>query len=298
MDATPSPIFGRVATAMITPFRPDGEVDHEAAWNLARHLTENGTDTLVVTGTTGESPTLSTAEKLALYSTVVEAVAERKTLVMAGTGSYDTRSSIDMSTKAADIGCDAVLAVTPYYNKPEQRGLVAHFEAIADASPIPVMIYNIPGRTGRLLELDTLERLSSHDNIVAVKDAVEDLMYTSFACERMPGFPVYSGNDALTLPMMAVGAVGVVSVLSHLAGPQISAMIKAVENGDGETARRIHQMLLPLFRACFAESNPIPIKAAVNRFWAEVGEPRLPLTPAEESTIIALEKAIGVLNSG
>lgn len=281
---------------MVTPFTDDNEVDHEKAWNLARHLAANGTDTLVVAGTTGESPTLSDNEKLALFKTVVDAVAEKKTKVMAGTGTYDTRHSVELTARAADLGADAVLAVSPYYNKPGQAGLVGHFRAIADVG-LPVMVYNIPGRTGTLIEVETLQRLADHTGIVAVKDAVMDLDFTSKTINQLPGFPVYSGQDSLTLSMMSVGAVGVVSVVAHIAGPAISAMVKAAHAGDYAEARRLHHLLLPLFYACFLETNPAPIKGAVSQFWEDVGDVRLPLTAASEETLTAIEKALGAVTN-
>lgn len=281
---------------MITPFTKDNHVDHEKAWNLARHLTANGTETLVVAGTTGESPTLSDDEKLALFKTVVDAVAEKQTKVMAGTGTYDTRHSVEMTRRAGELGVDGVLAVSPYYNKPGQQGLVSHFRAIADVG-LPVMVYNIPGRTGTLIEVETLERLADHNGIVAVKDAVMDIDFTSRTINQIPGFPVYSGQDSMTLPMMSVGAVGIVSVVAHIAGPAIAAMVKAALGGDYEEARRLHHQLLPVFQACFLETNPAPIKAAVSQFWEPVGDVRLPLTGASEETMTAIEKALGAVSA-
>jgi 4-hydroxy-tetrahydrodipicolinate synthase len=277
---------------MITPFSPSGDVDHEKAWRLARYLSDNGSDTLVVTGTTGESPTLSTVEKLALYKTVVDAVAEKDTFVIAGTGNYNTAESVELTEKAAELGCDAVLAVTPYYNKPSQGGLIAHFSAIADVG-LPVMLYNIPGRTSRLIEVETLARLAEHQNIVAVKDAVESVDFTSRTVNRIPGFPVYSGQDSHTWPMMAVGAVGVVSVIAHLAGRTVAAMVKAALAGEIDEARRLHHLLLPLCEACFLETNPAPVKGAMDRLWEPVGGVRLPLVDASEETLVAVEKAVG-----
>jgi 4-hydroxy-tetrahydrodipicolinate synthase len=277
---------------MITPFNADGEVDHEAAWRLARYLTEQGSDTLVVAGTTGESPTLSDDEKVALFRTVVEAVKEKETRVVAGSGTYDTRHSVELTERAAEAGADGVLAVTPYYNKPTQEGLVGHFTAIADVG-LPVVLYNIPGRTSRRIEVDTLARLAAHPNVVAVKDAVMDLEFTSNTINQIPNLPVYSGQDSLTLPMLSVGAVGVVSVVSHLAGRTIKAMIDAANSGSWEEARRLHHLLLPLCHACFLETNPAPVKAAVNAFWEPVGRPRLPLVEASEPTLVAIEKALG-----
>jgi 4-hydroxy-tetrahydrodipicolinate synthase len=294
---TPNAPFGLVATAMLTPFTSDGhQVDHDAAWRLARHLSDTGTDTLVVTGTTGESPTLDDTEKLALYATVVDAVREKDTMVIAGTGTNDTRHSVEMSHRAAEIGVDGLLAVTPYYNRPSQKGLISHFNAIAEVGP-PVMLYNIPGRTARLIEVDTLAALAGNPNIVAVKDAVESIDFTSRTINAIPNLPVYSGQDSQTLPMLAVGAVGVVSVVSHLAGRQIRDMIRAAHSGDWVEARRLHHQLLPLFESCFLETNPAPVKAAVNAFWGPVGDVRLPLVGASDETLVAIEKALGAIHA-
>lgn len=281
---------------MVTPFDDTGGVDHQKAWDLARHLAEHGTDTLVVAGTTGESPTLSDQEKLALFKTVLDAVAEKRTKVVAGTGTYDTAHSVEMTERVGELGVDGVLAVTPYYNKPSQGGLVEHFNTIADVG-VPVMVYNIPGRTSRLIEVETLVTLGAHPNIVAVKDAVMSLEFTSKSINLAPSLPVYSGQDSLTLPMLAVGAVGVVSVVSHLAGPAVKAMLKAAHAGDFEEARRLHHQLLPLCFACFLEPNPAPVKGALSRFWEPVGDVRLPLVAASEETITEVEKALGAISA-
>ena len=281
---------------MVTPFTDTGEVDHQKAWDLARHLADQGSDTLVVAGTTGESPTLTDQEKLALFKTVIDAVAEKKTKVVAGTGTYNTAHSVEMTSKAGELGADGVLAVTPYYNKPSQGGLVEHFKAIADVG-VPVMLYNIPGRTSRLIEVETLVTLAAHPNIVAVKDAVMDLEFTSKSVNLAPSLPVYSGQDSLTLPMLAVGAVGVVSVVSHLAGPAVKAMLKAAHAGDYVEARRLHHQLFPLCFACFLEPNPAPVKGALNRFWEPVGDVRLPLVAASEETLTEIEKAMGAMSA-
>jgi 4-hydroxy-tetrahydrodipicolinate synthase len=281
---------------MVTPFTDTGEVDHQKAWDLARHLADRGSDTLVVAGTTGESPTLTDQEKLALFKTVIDAVAEKKTKVVAGTGTYDTAHSVEMTSKAGELGANGVLAVTPYYNKPSQGGLVEHFKAIADVG-VPVMLYNIPGRTSRLIEVETLATLAAHPNIVAVKDAVMDLEFTSKSVNLAPSLPVYSGQDSLTLPMLAVGAVGVVSVVSHLAGPEVKAMLKAAHAGDYAEARRLHHQLLPLCFACFLEPNPAPVKGALSRFWEPVGDVRLPLVAASEETLTEIEKALGAMSA-
>ncbi|MGB8362566.1 MAG: 4-hydroxy-tetrahydrodipicolinate synthase, partial [Acidimicrobiia bacterium] len=221
---------------------------------------------------------------------------EKKTKVVAGTGTYDTAHSVEMTSKAGELGANGVLAVTPYYNKPSQGGLVEHFKAIADVG-VPVMLYNIPGRTSRLIEVETLATLAAHPNIVAVKDAVMDLEFTSRSVNLAPSLPVYSGQDSLTLPMLAVGAVGVVSVVSHLAGPEIKAMLKAAHAGDYAEARRLHHQLLPLCFACFLEPNPAPVKGALSRFWEPVGDVRLPLVAASEETLTEIEKALGAMSA-
>lgn len=283
--------FGRVLTAMITPFTASGAVDHDTAYRLARHLVDNGSDGLVVSGTTGESPTLSGDEKIALFATVKGAVGDRAKVV-AGTGTYDTAESVELSRRAAEVGADGLLAVTPYYSKPEQRGLVTHFGAIADATDLPVLLYNIPGRTGRLIEIPTLAELARHDRIVAVKDAVMDIDHTSELCRTVPELAVYSGQDSYTFPMMAVGAVGVVSVISHLAGRQVRAMVDAMLEGDLKVAQDLHRLLLPLCWACFLESNPGPVRSAMTRWWEPVGPPRLPVLDATADTLAAVEAAL------
>lgn len=280
---------------MITPFTQEGDIDHERARRLARFLADHGSDGLVVTGTTGESPTLSEAEKVALYRTVVEAVENKDTLVVAGTGSYDTAESIKLSHRAVEAGVDGLMAVTPYYSKPEQRGIARHFESIADATDLPLLVYNIPARTGRLIEVSTLAKLADHPRILATKDAVMDLDFTSETVAKVENMAVYSGQDSYTLPMMAVGAVGVISVISHLAGDEIAAMVAAASKGDFPEARRLHLALLELSEACFMESNPSPVKAAMSQLWEPVGEPRLPLVPATPETVAAVAAAMSSL---
>lgn len=280
---------------MITPFTPAGEVDHETAWRLARHLADSGSDALVVTGTTGEAPTMTDDERAAFYHTVADAVREKGTKVIAGTGSNDTRHSVHLTKRAAEAGVDGMLAVAPYYNKPSQTGLIKHFTTIAEDGGLPVMVYNIPGRTSVRVEVDTLVALAGHPGIAAVKDAVLDLEFTSATINRAPNLPIYSGQDTLTLPMLAVGAVGVVSVVSHLAGRTIRSMIEAAIAGDWDEARRLHHALMPLCEACFLETNPAPVKAAMNAFWDTVGDVRLPLVTASEDTVAAIEKALGAL---
>lgn len=280
---------------MITPFTADGEVDHERAWRLARHLASHGSDGLVVTGTTGESPTLTEAEKIALYKTVVEAVANKETRVVAGTGTYDTAESVHLSKRAAEVGVDGIMAVTPYYSRPSQDGIAAHFESIADATDLPVVIYNIPGRTAQLIEVATLARLSEHPRIVATKDAVMNIDFTSATVAKVPELAVYSGQDSYTWPMMAVGAIGVISVISHLAGDEVAAMVAAAGKGDIAEARRLHLALLELGESCFREPNPAPVKAALDELWEPVGQPRLPLLQATPETVSAVSSALSTL---
>lgn len=287
-----TPPIGRVLTAMITPFDADGAVDHATAWDLAAFLVANGTDGIVAFGSTGESATLDSDEKIALLRTVVDAVGD-KAQVIAGTGTYDTAASVRLTERAIDAGATGIMAVTPYYSRPPQNGLVAHFTAIADASSLPVMLYNIPSRTARLIEVPTLAHLAEHERIVAVKDAVGDVAFTSdtiAACGD--AITVYCGDDALTVPMMAVGAVGVVSVASHLAGRQIAAMVSAAAAGDWDRARELHVGLTPLFQSLFIEPNPMPLKAAMSVLWQPVGDPRLPLVPAAPETVKAVEEAL------
>jgi 4-hydroxy-tetrahydrodipicolinate synthase len=290
MDSRRGP-FGSLLTAVITPFDDDGAVDYQAFWRLLLHLRETGTDAVVVCGTTGEGPTLSDEEKLALFSTAVDASGTMK--VVASTGTYDTAHSVELTRRAADIGCDGVMAVTPYYSKPPQEGLYRHFGAIADASDLPVLLYNIPGRTARLIDVDTLVRLAGHPTIVAVKDAVDDLDYTKRSLAELPGdFAVYAGSDAFTFDSMQAGGVGVVSVASHLVGVRLKEMIEALHDGQVDTAAAINTELAPLFAALFVEPNPMPLKAALNRWWGPVGDPRLPLIPASDETVALLEAAL------
>ena len=288
------PPFGRLLTAMITPFDAGGAVDHGRVWELAHHLVETGSEGLVVSGTTGESPTLSDDEKIALFRCVVEAVGDRAKVV-AGTGTYDTAHSVELTKRAEEVGCHGIMAVTPYYNRPSQEGLLAHFTAIAEACSLPVVLYNIPSRTGRRIEVDTISRLADHPRIVAVKDAVGDLSFTTETVLAVGGrLAVYSGDDINTLPMMAVGGVGVISVAAHLAGRQIRKMIDSAVAGDAVAARKAHLALAPLCKALFAEPNPAPIKAAMDVLWAPVGKPRLPLVAASAVTIRAVEEALGI----
>lgn len=275
--------WGRVITAMATPFAPDGSVDFDRAGELARRLVDTGTDSLVVAGTTGEAPTLTDEEKIRLFRIVKEAVGPRAA-VLAGTGTYDTAHSVHLSREAKRAGADGLLLVVPYYNRPSQEGLYRHFRTIAESVDLPVMMYNIPGRTGTNMLAETIARLSEVPNIVAVKEAAGSLEQVSEIRRRTPEtFLIYSGDDSLTLPFCSVGAVGVVSVASHLVGGEIGEMIDAYHAGRVAEARRIHFRLLPLFKALFIAPNPVPLKAAMELSGFPIGQPRLPLVPATEA---------------
>lgn len=274
--------FGDLITAMVSPFDRDGKLDLAEAQRLASWLVEHSSDGLVVAGSTGEAPTLSDQEKISLWRAVVEAVAGKAT-VIAGSGTYDTAHSIHLTKEAEKAGVDAALVVTPYYNRPPQPGLLAHFKAVAAATSLPVILYDIPIRTGRKIEHPTLIELASVENIVAVKDACGDVQGAArLVAEAPSGFQVYSGNDADTLPWLAVGAVGVIAVASHVAGPQMAEMISLFHSGDSEGARKIHLDLMPVFDLMGLTTNPIPVKAAMKELGFAVGDPRLPLLPATD----------------
>ena len=288
--------FGRVVTAMVTPFAADGSVDLALTARLAEHLVSQGSDGLVVCGTTGESPTLSWAEQHALFAAVKGAVGGRAKLI-AGSGSNCTAEAVEATREAAALGADGALVVVPYYNKPPQDGLEAHFRAVAAAAPeLPLMLYNIPGRTGTSLEPATVARLLDCPNVVSFKAAsgtTEEVSALRALCgDRLA---IYSGDDALTLPMLAVGAVGVVSVASHLAGPEISAMIRAFLAGELAEALALHEQLLPLCKALFCTTNPIPVKAALELCGWPVGAPRLPLLSATADVRQRLSETLAAL---
>jgi 4-hydroxy-tetrahydrodipicolinate synthase len=290
--------FGRVVTAMVTPFKDDLSLDVDRAQELARWLADNGSDGLVVAGSTGEAATLSDEEKIDLWRAVAEAV-EGKAKVIAGSGTYDTAHSVHLTEEAERAGVDGILAVTPYYNKPPQRGLIEHFSKIAGSTGLPVLLYNIPGRTALRIEHDTLLRLAEVDNIVGVKDATGDLDAASRLIAESPdGFEVCSGDDWATYGFCCLGGVGVISVASHLAGERMNQMIGAIEQGDIGSARKIHEQLLPLYRALFIVSNPIPVKAAMALVGQPAGSPRLPLVPASEDEVGQVKAAmqqVGIL---
>jgi 4-hydroxy-tetrahydrodipicolinate synthase len=274
--------FGRVITAMVTPFTEEGQVDCAMAEKLAAHLVDQGSDALVVCGTTGESPTLSWDEEHDLFRAVKNAVAGRGK-VIAGTGSNSTSEAIAATQKAARLGLDGSLQVVPYYNKPPQEGLYQHFKAIAEACPdLPLMLYNVPGRTSCNLLPETVIRLAAVDNIVAIKEASGNVdQAAQIRCGVDPSFEIYSGDDSLTLPLMSVGAQGVVSVASHLVGPQMQAMIQAFLAGHTQEAVELHLKLFPLFRILFCDTNPLPVKTALILQGWRLGSFRPPLAPLE-----------------
>ena len=285
--------FGRVLTAMVTPFSADGTVNYEVAERLAVHLAENGTDTIVVCGTTGESPTLSWDEEFELFRVVQKAVLG-KAKVMAGTGSNSTSEAIIATQKAHNLGLDGSLQVVPYYNKPPQEGLYLHFKAIAAAVPdMPIMLYNVPGRTGQSLAPATVVRLAEISNIVAIKEASGSLDQASdIRRSTPPEFGIYSGDDSLTLPILAIGGCGVVSVASHLTGNLLQKMIQHFESGQVSEASQIHAQLLPLFKALFLTANPIPLKAALRLMGWEVGGCRLPLCDVPNDVVTELQQVM------
>ncbi|QIZ10811.1 4-hydroxy-tetrahydrodipicolinate synthase [Priestia megaterium] len=271
--------FGQVLTAMVTPFDQNGEVDFNATRILVDYLIENGTDGIVVAGTTGESPTLTTEEKVALFKLVVDAVNGRVP-VIAGTGSNNTRASISLTKLAEETGVDGIMLVAPYYNKPSQEGMYQHFKAIAESTPLPIMLYNIPGRSVVNLSVETLVRLSQIPNIVALKEASGNLDAMADIISQAPSdFTLYSGDDGLALPVLAIGGAGVVSVASHVIGNEIQEMINHFKNGHVQEAASAHRRLLPIMKALFAAPNPAPVKAALNMNGVNVGGLRLPLLP-------------------
>lgn len=277
-------IFGRVVTAMVTPFDENGEINFKAVKQLVHKLADNGSDAIVVTGTTGESPTLSHEEDLLLYAKVLDEVGDR-VKVIAGTGSNCTKTTIQYTKLAENIGCHGAMVVVPYYNKPSQEGMFQHFNAIAKETSLPIMVYNIPGRTGVNMLPETLIRIASHNaNIVAVKEASGNLdqMKQIIALNKRKDFFLYSGDDGLTLDVLKLGGVGIVSVASHVVGTEIQAMITAFNNGKVKEAEQINDRLTEIFKVLFITSNPAPVKAAVTMTGLDVGGTRLPLVSVNE----------------
>lgn len=275
--------FGEMITAMATPFYANGEINYKKATELATFLVDNGTETIVVGGTTGESPTLAEEEKRELFSAVAIAV-KGKAKVLAGTGSNNTVQAIRLTKIAEKCGVDGIMLVVPYYNKPPQEGLFRHFSAIAAQTILPVMVYNVPGRTVVNMTAETTLRLAQIPNIVAVKEASGDLEQIARIRAGAPkDFAVYSGDDNITLPVLAVGGVGVVSIASHIAGREIKQMITAFKKGKTEEALKAHLRLLPLFKALFIATSPTPLKGAMNMLGHNLGPVRLPLVELTEN---------------
>ncbi len=284
--------LGRLLTAMITPFDEKGEVDYEQAKKLALALLESGNDGVVVSGTTGESPTLTREEKLRLLAEVKSAVGERGAVV-AGTGNYNTKETIELTKEAERIGADAVLLVVPYYNKPTQEGLFEHFKTIASNTNLPCILYNVPSRTVTNLAASTVLRLSQIDNIIGIKEASGNLTQVAEIINGVSDdFLVFSGNDGDTFHILTLGGYGVISVASHLVGLQIKELIDKVVEGKVAEAAKIHHNLSALFKALFIVSNPIPIKYALNYLGFPAGAPRLPLTPPDEKSAALIEAAL------
>ncbi|MEJ8764923.1 4-hydroxy-tetrahydrodipicolinate synthase [Oceanobacillus sp. HCA-5259] len=274
--------FGRLLTAMVTPFDKHGEVDYGRTSKLIEHLLDTGTDGLVVAGTTGESPTLTTREKVELFKYVVKEV-NGKVPVLAGTGSNNTRASIELTREVESIGIDGIMLVVPYYNKPSQEGLYQHFSQIAASTSLPVMLYNIPGRSSVNMTPETIIRLSQVDNIVSVKEASGDLDAVSQIIEETgDDFSVYSGDDGMTLPILSIGGTGVVSVAAHVIGKDMRAMVQNFLDGNVTEAAGIHRRIVPVVKALFQAPSPSPVKEALNEINVPVGSVRLPLIPLSD----------------
>ena len=282
---TPAP-FGRLITAMVTPFAKDGSIDWDGVATLATHLADHGHDAIAVNGTTGEAPTTKSSEKLEIIKVVKSTVGSR-VKVLSGAGDNETSYTVEQAKRSADAGADGLLIVAPYYNKPPQAGIEAHFKAVASATDLPIMMYDIPGRTGVEIESDTIVRLFDLPNIVALKDAKGNLAATSDVIARC-GIPVYSGDDILNLPFLSIGAVGFVSVCGHTVGSELKAMLDAWFAGDTARALEIHQKLIPVFKGTFKTQGAILTKAAMNLMGLPGGTTRLPLvdaTPAQIATL-------------
>lgn len=273
--------LGRIGTAMVTPFDAQDQIDEGLTHRLVEHLITNGTDSLIINGTTGESPTVTREEKLQMLRWVKEA-AKGRVPIIAGTGSYNTAESIEMTKEAEELGVDGVMLVVPYYNKPNQSAMYRHFSTIAEETDLPILLYNIPGRSGVNMTAETTIALSKVSNIRAVKEASGDIEQMAMIIEgAAEGFSVYSGDDGMTLPLLSIGGKGVISVAAHVLGNEMQQMMQAFERGELATAAQMHRRLLPAFKALFSEPNPVPLKHVLNRQAIEVGSVRLPLIPLE-----------------
>ncbi|HWE80225.1 MAG TPA: 4-hydroxy-tetrahydrodipicolinate synthase [Gaiellaceae bacterium] len=269
-------MLGGVLTAIVTPFDDDGRIDFDAFQALARHLVDNGSEGLVVAGTTGESPTLEDGERLDLIRAAIEAVGDRAAIV-AGTGTYSTAHSIELTERAHELGADAFLVVTPYYNKPPQRGIVAHFEAVAASTDRPIVVYNIPSRVVVNIEPETISQLAEIENITAVKQATPELDQARHVVST--GLALYAGDDNILMPFLEIGAAGGICVHTHVVGPQVAAQVQAAHDGDLARARELDAELKPVYDLLAIATNPIPVKAALNLLGHEAGGHRLPLVP-------------------
>ncbi|MGB9682451.1 MAG: 4-hydroxy-tetrahydrodipicolinate synthase [bacterium] len=291
-------MFGRLITAMATPFKEDYSLDVKRACELVEKLIDDGSDGILVAGTTGESPTLSTEEKLTLFREIKNIVRD-KSAVIAGTGNYNTKESIELTKEAESIGVDGILLVAPYYNKPSQDGLYAHFKVIAQATKLPVILYNIPSRTGVNILPSTVIRLAKDvKNIVAIKEASQS---TDQAVEILRGierddFVVYSGDDSFTMPLMSVGGYGIISVASHIVGRKIKKMLEDFVSGNVRSAIELNKELFPIFKALFVTTNPVPLKEAMKLIGFDIGPPRLPLVRAGEKEINVIKEALRFLS--
>lgn len=290
--------IGKIITAMVTPFDGNLEVDYKKAAELAEMLLAEGSDGILVAGTTGESPTLTKEEKIKLIRTIRDVIGKRGALI-AGTGTNSTRDSVNFTRAAEEAGADAALVVAPYYNKPPQEGILIHFRQVAAATRLPIIVYNIPGRTGMNITPDTLAALAKIENIIAVKESSGNLDQISEIAQKtrnIPGFRIMSGDDSLTLPILSVGGTGVISVATHVAGEMVRTMVDYYESGRVGEATGLHLKLFPLFKGLFTTTNPILVKAALKIRGFDAGGLRPPLLPATESQAAALEKIMAELD--
>jgi len=288
-------MFGKILTAMVTPFNEDLEIDWENVKKLTEHLIENGTDTIVVAGTTGESPTLTKEEKLLLFQ-AVKKQANGRVKVIANAGNNNTKETVEFIKEIEELDvADGIMVVNPYYNKPSQEGLYHHFKSAAEATNKPVMLYNIPGRTSVNLKAETAIRLSKIKNIVALKESSGDLSQIATIIQHTNDFYVYSGDDNLTLPILSVGGHGVVSVASHAVGLKMKEMMEYFSKGEVKKAAEIHRNLLPFFEGIFFQTNPVPIKTILNKMDVETGGVRLPLVNLSEEELLTVEKLMELI---
>ncbi|AMQ05071.1 4-hydroxy-tetrahydrodipicolinate synthase [Sporosarcina psychrophila] len=286
--------FGQVLTAMVTPFDENGEIDFQATKNLINYLIANGTDGLVVSGTTGESPTLTEEEKVKLFKFTVDVVNGRVP-VIAGTGSNNTKGSIELTILAEDVGVDGIMLVAPYYNNPSQEGLYQHFKTISEVTSLPIILYNVPGRSVVNISAETVIRLSKIPNIVSIKEASGDLDAMVEIITHTPeDFSLYSGDDGLTIPVLSIGGTGVISVASHVIGNEMQTMIEHFKSGNIQEAAKDHRRLLPIMKALFAAPNPSPVKAALNLKGIPVGGVRLPMIPLSDEQLSSLQRALDI----